>query len=111
MRLFKDSNFIPLSSPELGSILSIPEKEILEIVHILKNEDKIVEVNRALWLDAKNFEFLRQKVKQFFKTQSSMTVNDFKELTKTTRKHAIPMLEFLDEQQITSREGNIRVSG
>lgn len=111
MRLFKDSNFIPISSPELGSILSIPEKEILEIVHILKNEDKIVEVNRALWLDAKNFEFLKQKVKQFFKTQSSMTVNDFKELTKTTRKHAIPMLEFLDEQQITSREGNIRITG
>jgi len=111
MRLFKDSNFIPLSSPEIGSILSIPEKEILEIVHILKNEDKIVEVNQALWLDVKNFEFLRQKVKQFFKTQSSMTVNDFKELTKTTRKHAIPMLEFLDEQQITSREGNIRVPG
>ncbi len=111
MRMFKDSEFIPLSLLELGSILSIPEKGILEIVHILKNEDKIVEVNRALWLDAKNFELLRQKVKQFFKTQSSMTVNDFKELTKTTRKHAIPMLEFLDEQQITSREGNIRVTG
>jgi selenocysteine-specific elongation factor len=37
------------------------------------------------------------------------TVPDFKEWTGVSRKYAIPLLEFLDRQRITRREGDTRV--
>jgi selenocysteine-specific elongation factor len=38
-----------------------------------------------------------------------MDVATFKELTGVTRKYAIPLLEMLDRERITKREGDVRV--
>ncbi|NOQ98327.1 MAG: hypothetical protein GQ561_09195 [Calditrichae bacterium] len=40
-----------------------------------------------------------------------MRVADLKELTGTSRKHAIPLLTYLDSQGYTHREGDIRLAG
>ena len=37
-----------------------------------------------------------------------MSVNDFKNLAKTSRKYAVPLLEFFDKNKITYRDGNNR---
>jgi selenocysteine-specific elongation factor len=36
-------------------------------------------------------------------------VGDFKEWTGISRKYAIPLLEFLDRERVTRRDGNDRV--
>jgi selenocysteine-specific elongation factor len=36
-------------------------------------------------------------------------VADFKEWTSVSRKYAIPLLEFLDRERVTRREGDSRV--
>ncbi len=37
-----------------------------------------------------------------------MSVSEFKELAETTRKYAVPLLEYFDKKKITYREGNSR---
>ena len=37
-----------------------------------------------------------------------MTVSDFKNIAKTTRKYAVPILEYFDKMKITYREDNYR---
>jgi selenocysteine-specific elongation factor len=37
-----------------------------------------------------------------------MSVLEFKELAHTSRKYAVPLLEYFDKKKITYREGNIR---
>jgi selenocysteine-specific elongation factor len=37
------------------------------------------------------------------------TVPEFKEWTNVSRKYAIPLLEFLDREHVTRREGDTRV--
>ena len=40
-----------------------------------------------------------------------MNISDFKTMTKTTRKNAIPLLELLDKMKITERDGDARIKG
>ena len=37
-----------------------------------------------------------------------MSVSEFKELAKTSRKYAVPLLEYFDKLKITYRNGNLR---
>ena len=56
----------------------------------------------------KNFIILHEKVNQFFSNHPEMSILEFKELAHTSRKYAVPLLEYFDKKKITYREGNIR---
>jgi len=45
---------------------------------------------------------------QFFKTHSELQVTDVKTLFGLSRKHAIPYLEFFDQEKWTLRKGAVR---
>ena len=51
---------------------------------------------------------LAERVRAFLSSRDRMTPADFKELTGLTRKHAIPLLEWLDRNRITVRLGDDR---
>ena len=55
-----------------------------------------------------NFNLLKDKLNNFFKTHSSISVPEFKELLKISRKYAIPILEYLDKIKFTYRNNNER---
>ena len=47
-------------------------------------------------------------IENHFESNELLTVKDFKELTDTSRKYAVPLLEYLDKEKITYRVGNER---
>ena len=47
-------------------------------------------------------------IKKYFKRNKSLDVATFKSLTNTSRKFAVPLLEYLDKLNITYRLGNER---
>jgi selenocysteine-specific elongation factor len=49
-----------------------------------------------------------EKLKEFFANKKEMTVGEFRDLLNTTRKYALPFLEFLDTNKITLRVGEVR---
>ncbi len=40
-----------------------------------------------------------------------MTMSDFRQLVGTTRKYALPLLNYYDSQGYTTRRGDVRVPG
>jgi selenocysteine-specific elongation factor len=50
-------------------------------------------------------------IRTWFSTRVELAVGDLKELLGLTRKHAIPLLELLDQRGLTARKGNARVAG
>jgi selenocysteine-specific elongation factor len=103
------SNLTPPNVSDLASLLEVSSSDLLPILHVLKDQDRVDEVNRDLWYHRDNLVKLEQKVRDFFRSAALLPVNDFKSITHTTRKHAIPLLEYLDEHQITQREGDHRI--
>ena len=51
---------------------------------------------------------LKNKLIVFFKTKSSINVSEFKNLINSSRKYAIPILEYLDKMKFTYRNNNER---
>jgi selenocysteine-specific elongation factor len=52
---------------------------------------------------------LRRKLSEYKAKSPTIDVAGFKDLTGISRKHAIPLLEYLDEERVTVRRGNERV--
>ena len=106
-----ENGFTPLITEELSKILNTSHKEILEILHVLKGNEKVVEIENGVWMHSQNMAKLRQAMKDHFNTQSKMNVADFKRMSGLTRKFAIPVLEYCDKQGWTERDGNVRLMG
>ena len=84
---------------------------IIEHLNNLKNQGKIFQVDNEYWIHESSKKSLLQQLLKYFANQETLSVSDFKSITSTTRKNAIPLLEFCDKNNFTQREGNLRVKG
>jgi selenocysteine-specific elongation factor len=79
------------------------------VARVLVGERLLVRVGEGLLVDQGALETLKQRVRERFSPGSRLEVGAFKELTGLTRKHAIPLLEYLDRERVTRRAGNERL--
>jgi selenocysteine-specific elongation factor len=79
------------------------------VARVLVGERLLVRVGEGLLVDQGALETLKQRVRERFSPGSRIEVGAFKELTGLTRKHAIPLLEYLDRERVTRRAGNDRL--
>ncbi len=105
------NGFTPLTNAEISSIVARSEKDCLEILHVLKNEEKVLEVRNSVWIHSASMAKLRSAMKGHFNTHDELKVADFKSITGLTRKFAIPVLEYCDKRGWSIREGNVRLAG
>jgi selenocysteine-specific elongation factor len=54
---------------------------------------------------------MRRQIEAHFRTNVRLTVAEFRDLARTTRKHAVPLLEWFDDRGVTLRDGVDRVRG
>ncbi len=65
----------------------------------------------GLWFSERHLDALRDKLAGYFQTHATLGVPAFKELCGVSRKQAIPLLEQLDREGTTRRQGDERVLG
>jgi len=104
----KNSKFNLLTSSDIEN--KNPDKA-LQILHILKDKEKIIQITSDLWIHQDYHKKLVIQLKSFFKTNTQLSISEFKSITSTTRKNAIPLLEFCDKNELTIREDNYRIKG
>jgi len=80
----------------------------MRVLKVAEQQGKLLRIDGNLMFTQTNFIKLRDKVKKHFSNQSEMSVSEFKELAHTSRKYAVPLLEYFDKLKITYREGNTR---
>ncbi len=77
------------------------------LFQILLRERKLIKINEELVFHASALEALREILAA--RTGTRFSVMDFKTWTGISRKYAIPLLEFLDREHVTRREGDSRI--
>ena len=80
----------------------------MRVLSVAEKEGKILRIDGDLIFTNENFIKLKNKVEIYFSDKQEMSVSDFKELANTSRKYAVPLLEYFDKKKITYREGNSR---
>jgi selenocysteine-specific elongation factor len=94
---------------ELPTLFGITEKDAKDLMKLLAEEGRIVRINDSLHLDKKILEQVRANLKQYLENKKEITMAEFRDLAKTSRKFAVPLMEYFDSQKLTQRVGDKRV--
>ncbi|PZC46311.1 MAG: selenocysteine-specific elongation factor [Chloroflexi bacterium] len=81
----------------------------VDLLNLLIGEGRIVRVSDQVVFDSAAFKEMVDKVVQQTKEQGSITVAQVRDLLGTSRKYVLALMEYLDEQRITRRNGDERV--
>ena len=100
--------FTPSNLSQLSSKIGDSKEKLMRVLKVAEQQGKLLRIDGNLMFTQTNFIKLRDKVKKHFSNQSEMSVSEFKELAHTSRKYAVPLLEYFDKLKITYREGNTR---
>ena len=87
------------------------KKKCLNILYVLKDKRRIVQIGNDLWMHNNYYKLLKKDLKNFFIKNKELSVPMFKEIFSVTRKNAIPLLEYCDKIKFTERIDNYRLEG
>ena len=80
-----------------------------KLLRILLKENVLHKVTEDLIFHQSALRELREILARRKAQNNRLEVADFKELTGLSRKYAIPLLEYLDRERVTRREGDERI--
>jgi selenocysteine-specific elongation factor len=106
-RAFATAGLAAPSSAEALAKSGVESARARELMQILLREKKLVRINAELILHHTAIAHLRELLAARHGVR--FQVPAFKEWTGVSRKYAIPLLEFLDRERITRREGDERI--
>ncbi|MCL4458210.1 MAG: selenocysteine-specific translation elongation factor [Nitrospirae bacterium] len=100
--------FQPPLKQEISQKLSVNEKEIGDLLKLLAKEGAVVRINDSMYISKEQYDKMIGRLRDFYSGKKEMTVAEFRDILGTSRKYALPLLEYLDSNKITLRVGDIR---
>ncbi len=101
--------FSPPSPEELINGGEKKTKETRLLMNILISQGAVIQVKQNLYFHKQAIKEIEEKLREFIKKNGKMTVSQFRDLINTSRKYAVPLLEYFDSKKVTRREGDFRV--
>jgi selenocysteine-specific elongation factor len=106
--IYRQAGLQPPFFREVAQSLGVSDGEARQILNWMLEQGLLVKVKEDMYFHRGVLEELRQRLLDFFGEQEEITTSQFKELTQTSRKYTIPLLEFLDTTRFTIRVGDVR---
>ena len=106
--LYEDAGFHSPRPDELPELLHESMDKIEMLLEYLYTDKKLVRLARNVVLSYDHFRQARDMVIDIINGNGQLDSADFKRHIGSSRKYALAILDFLDSQRITIRQGNIR---
>ncbi len=108
-KIFLDAG---LNTPNIQEMIEqLPEyhpQSIQETFYALLKLGRFIKIAEGLFIHTQTYEKLIDLLTNYLQKNGIITVAEFRELAQTSRKYAVPFLEYCDSQGITVREENSR---
>ena len=104
--LFLKAGFAPPSMEEVSVKFGAPGKAVIPL---LIEQKKIIGVEKGLCFHTMVLDKLKENLREYINKQGPISVAQFRDLTKTSRKYAVPLLEYFDAIHFTKRTGDVRI--
>jgi selenocysteine-specific elongation factor len=108
LELLEKGGVQPPMKEELLLSLKLDQKHFADIMKLMSKEGSIVRINDSMYIASSVYSMMIGKLKEFYAKKPDMTVAEFRDVLNTTRKYALPLLEYLDSNKVTMRIGDIR---
>ena len=106
---FEKAGLAVPSAREVLAALRLERPRAEKLLRILLKENVLHKVTEDLIFHQSALRKLREIVAHRKAKSNRLRVTDFKELTGLSRKYAIPLLEYLDRERVTRRDGDERI--
>jgi selenocysteine-specific elongation factor len=106
---FEKAGLAVPSAREVLATLRLERAHAEKLLRILLKEDVLHKVTEDLIFHQSALHQLREIVAQRKAKNNRIDVAAFKEMTGLSRKYAIPLLEYLDRERVTRRDGDTRI--
>ena len=84
-------------------------KQVKSLLSVLEKEGKIIKIKEEMYFSSDFIKNVRGTLVAHLKKQGSITPSGFQEITGSSRKYNIPLLEYFDREKVTLRVGDQRV--
>ncbi len=105
--LFRDGGLMVPSTAEVLAKSGVESARARSLLQILLKNRRLIRVGDDLIFHVSAMDGLRQTLSG--RKGARFSVPEFKEWTGVSRKYAIPLLEFLDRERVTRRDGDSRI--
>jgi len=106
--LFTDGYFNPPGLQEILEHTKAAPEEVKKIFKILIEQERLVRIDKDLFFHSDAVERARETLVTYIQEQGGLESVKFKYLLDTTRKFAIPLLDYFDRIGLTRRSGYTR---
>ncbi len=93
---------------ELVKSISGPSKIATDVLFHMVEEGVLIKVKEDLYFHKTAIERLKNEFVDYLRTHNEITTPRFKEMTGTSRKYTIPLIEYFDSIRLTIRIGDSR---
>jgi selenocysteine-specific elongation factor len=108
-RAFANAGLRVPAMNEVLSGLKMDHGRAKKIMALLLRDRVLIKLGDDLVFHSSALESLRSTMREYKTNSATIDVGRFKEITNVSRKYAIPLLEFLDRERITRRQGDVRL--
>ncbi len=109
LRLILDGRQGPPLVKEMAARVGSDEKQLRSLLKLLEQEGKVVRVRDDLYFSSDFVKETKRKLAEFIEREGGVTPSQFAEITGSSRKYNIPLLEYFDRERFTMRVGDQRV--
>jgi len=104
-----DGGFSPPAPSQIAQSLGKDKKDVMRLLKFLTEQGRARRVSEDLFYHPRSIDEIKKLLESYLASHESIGPVDFKELTGTTRKFAIALLEYFDRERVTIRVGDKRI--
>jgi selenocysteine-specific elongation factor len=106
--LYQKGGLTPPTLKEAGAAVQAEGNRLQEIIRLLTSQGRLVKVKEDLLFHSSAIEMLKERLVNYLGQHQEISVPQFKDLSQTSRKFAIPLMEYFDVIRVTVRVGENR---
>ncbi|TEB10728.1 Selenocysteine-specific elongation factor [Pelotomaculum propionicicum] len=109
--MMKEAVFQPPSWTDLTKSAGLSEASGAELLQFLLRTGELVKITEDLYFLKVILDEAKEKVIGYLREKGEITVGEVRDLLQTSRKYALPLLEYFDREKLTRRVGDKRLPG
>lgn len=110
-REMNNNPFAPPSIEELKPLMPVEPDEIPEIIAFMQDHQMLIKITQDMYFSAASIEEGKKRLTEYFDREGELTLATARDILNTSRKYALPLIEYYDRIRFTRRIGDIRVKG
>ncbi|MDD2480514.1 MAG: selenocysteine-specific translation elongation factor [Lutispora sp.] len=107
--LYKNNKYNPPRNAELAALLKLQEKTVIPIFNALIGSGELIKVDQDIVFYKEAIKDATDIILNYLKENKSIQLGEFRDLLGTSRKYAMAILDYFDQNKITKRVEDKRI--